>query len=233
MTYPYPNDKQFAEAYIGGNWEPEDPPFCEECTSTQVFRCQPLDLEWEPGSDRIGDFVWAPGFCDVAIQEVVCNALLERFRGFEKGPVEMIQEPTLRKPKRITKRTKPRVWLPYEGPPLFELWVTTVVPMHPNTSATLIEECHSCDYKDYRLEGIEEIESSYDSSSGKLMYEHKARIPGQGIFVSETELNGADIFRVAEFSAWILCTNRVKEFIEQEGFTNVMFLEYGDVLQNN
>jgi hypothetical protein len=38
------------------------------------------------------------------------------------------------------------------------------------------------------------------------------------------------IFRVAEFPGWILCTDEVKQLIESHGFTNVSFLEMGEVL---
>ncbi len=224
-----PINHEFAQAWLRGNWGPEGTSVCKECTASQQTRIQPLGLEWEAGSDRIGDFIWASGF-DVAIQEPVFDALLERFCGFEKGPVEMIQEPMLKKPIRRTNRTKPRVWLPYGGPPLFELWITTMVQMHPSSSAALVKECHTCDYKMYHLEGVERQDYQYDASSGKLVNVHTARVSDQGIFVEKADLHDADIFRVAEFPGLILCTDRVKEFIEREGFTNVNFLQYGDVL---
>ena len=59
---------------------------------------------------------------------------------------------------------------------------------------------------------------------------HIPRSRGEGLFVRRAELGDADIFRIREFPGPIYCTDRVKDFIEASGFTNVDFLEVGDVV---
>jgi hypothetical protein len=224
-----PQDQRFAQAWLRGPWVPENSPgLCQECGSSQQVRGQPMGMEWEEGTALIGDFVWPSGF-DLAIQETVFDRLLQQFHGFEKGLITMYQDPKLKKPTRITKRTKPRIWLPYDGPVLFDLWITKIVPMHPNTTAVLVKACHTCGMKKYRLKGVEIWKHKYDKSLRKRIEVHQERVPEQGLFVSKIDLGDADIFRVANFR-YILCTDRVKEFIEREGFSNVKFLEYGEVL---
>ncbi|HEU4508094.1 MAG TPA: hypothetical protein VFR78_07655 [Pyrinomonadaceae bacterium] len=55
------------------------------------------------------------------------------------------------------------------------------------------------------------------------------RTNGQGLFVNNAHLNGKDVFRVAEFPAWIMCIDPVKEFIQNRQFTNITFFEMGEV----
>jgi hypothetical protein len=227
-----PVDHNFAKAGLRGTWEPKGgQDVCPECTSTKQRRAKPLIFEWEPGSDVIGDFVWAGFAQDVAIKVHVFEELHQRFRGFEQGPVEMIQDPKLKKPTRITRRTKPRVWLPYEGPPLYDLWVTSWVHVDlQRTTANLVKDCSTCGYQQYEIFGIERRRTQYDTDRMELVWTVSPRVAGKGLFVNEVDLNGADIFRVHELAGCILCTDRVKRFIEDRELTNVTFLDYGDVI---
>lgn len=98
-----PWDGSFAYASHVGTWSEPEKGRARE-------RTQPLVIEWEPGSDVIGDFTWLQFSPEIVVAtQRVGRALLQRFRGFELGPVEMIQNPKLRRPQRITRRTKPRV----------------------------------------------------------------------------------------------------------------------------
>jgi hypothetical protein len=49
------------------------------------------------------------------------------------------------------------------------------------------------------------------------------------VIIAKGDLDG-DIFCIHEAPAWILCTDSVKLFIQEKQFTNVGFLEVGDVL---
>jgi hypothetical protein len=51
----------------------------------------------------------------------------------------------------------------------------------------------------------------------------------QGFFVSKEEIGGYDFFH-PEDSSFCLCTEKVKQFIESKGYTNVYFLEVGDII---
>ena len=226
-----PRDPTFAEAGWRGAWSESTGQLCPECTASPQHRVQPLILEWEPGSDRIGDFT-CTGICDgFAVTEPVGMELQRRFKGFELGPVEMIQAPKLKRPKRLTRRTKPRVWLPYTGSRLYELWLTTWVHMdRERTTAKLVRRCSTCGRERYELRGMEKTESKWDIERREGYDVHTPRTPGGGLYVGAAALEGADIFRVYEFSGWVFCTDRVKRFIEHQEFTNITFMEMGDAI---
>src|SRR3990172_2705094 len=195
------------------------------------MRVKPMIVEWEPGSDLVGDFTFLGFGSEIMITDRVLTAFEGRFQGFEPGPVKMVQDRKLRKPKRPTKRTKPRVWLPYEGPRLHDLWVTAWVHMDPKRSSTwLIRRCATCGDERYEVSGVEEVKRRLELGRDELVRTRIPRTPGLGLYVRERDLAGADIFHVYEFSGGIYCTDKVKAFIEREGFTNVAFLERGDII---
>jgi len=232
-----PFDYNFAIAGLKGTWGPirEGQGPCPECNSVRQRRIQPMIIEWEPGSEFVGDFSFLGGD-SIAVTERVVHALQGKFKGFELGPVQMVQDPKLKRPTRITKRTKPRVWLPYEGPLLFDLWITSWVQMDEDRStARIIRNCSTCGLKTYEVSGVEHVEYNKvewkaEPSEFELLKWRIGRVSGQGIYVRRSDLKGADIFRVHEFPAWIFCTNDVKEFIEIEGYTNVTFFEMGELV---
>lgn len=226
-----PRGSGFAEAVDRGTWISEHGRGeCSECGIPDEVRIPPLILEWEPGSDVVGDFVHV-GISDWAATDGVLTALADRFRGFEPGPLEMVQDSGLRRPKRVTRRTKPRVWLPYEGPPLHDLWVTAWAHIDcEKSSVRLKRQCTTCGYREYKLEGVEERTFKWDAERLEGHHVRIPRVPGKGLYVHRRDLAGADIFRVHEFASAVLCTDSVKAFIEDHGYTNIIFLEMGELL---
>lgn len=223
-----PRDHTYAEAGVRGTWS--EGSLCPECKGSTRRRIQPLVIEWEPDSDVLGDFTWGTPW-SFAIVEHAMKALLAEFRGFEPGPVEMFQEPKLRRPTRITKRTKPRIWLPYEGPPLYDFWITARVHADmERSSIRLKKKCSTCGVETYSVTGLEERKGDWDLEAGTFLDVDRPRIEGQGIFVRQADLGGAEIFRLHELPGFILCTQRLKDFIEERRFTNVTFREVGDVV---
>jgi len=224
-----PFDYTFAQAGLRGTWE-EGSGLCPECKSSpSTKRTQPLVIYWKPGSDILGDFTWIGTY--MVMTEAVMNALLSRFSGFEAGPVEMIQDPKLRPPKRITKRTKPRIWLPYAGPTLYEVWKTSWVSADlARSTIDLVNDCTTCGTKDYRVEGLEKYVPARDLRTGELSPRRIPRVPGAGIFLRSRDLGGASIFGVSQLRGPTLCTEQVKAFIEEQQYTNVTFVEVGDVI---
>ena len=220
-----PFDYRFARATRRGTWSKSEG-ICPECTASGQRRIQPLIFEWEPDSDVVGDFVWPGLGADIAITDRGVK-VLERFTQFELGPIEMNQDPKLKK----TRRSKPRVWLPYEGPALHDLWVTCWVGVDmARSTATLERECSTCGAKQYSLFGVEGWDSRWDKERKELIKTHIPREPGKGLFIHRDELKGADIFHVKEFPGAIFCSDSVKHAIEKEGLTNVSFLEMGDII---
>src|SRR5262249_26511583 len=138
-----PRDPCFARASWRGTWT--DGALCPECTSSSERRTKPLIIEWESGSDIIGDFTCTGGWDGLMVNEDAMDKLHRRFLGFERGPVTMIQDKKVMLPKQ-SRRAQPRIWLPYKGPPLYEIWVTTHVHFDgARTTAKLVRRCSRCD----------------------------------------------------------------------------------------
>lgn len=181
-------------------------------------------IAWEPGSDEIGDFTW-PGFDS---EVVVTDAVLDELRpssGFDPGPVEVVEDADASK-----KRGK-RVEVPYRGPSLHELWVTVSVSLdRDRSSAELEHACPTCGAERWELYGVERWDSHFDQELKELVRTKTERLPNAGVFVRESELAGADVFRVREFPAWVFCTDSVRKAVEKAGFSNVSFLEMGETI---
>jgi len=227
-----PIDTRFASASRLGTWEPKaNTSVCPEGTATRQKRVSPLIIEWDPGSDIIGDFVW-PGFDDeLVVTEQVFKSLSSCFRGFKQRTVAMYQNPKLNRPKRVNKRTRPRVWLPYQGPVLHDLWVASWAHVDlTSSSVRQIKKCSQCGYEAFEVDGIEKRSSRWDKARRESIKIHQRRMPGKGLFIAEGDLEGADLFRVHEFPGWILCTDRLRKFICHQGFSNIEFLDVGDVV---
>lgn len=221
---------EYAIAGLRGTWLPAKNP-CKQCNRLSELG-PPLVIEWEAGSDLVGDFVWA-GVTIPLVTEAVCAALRAQFTGFEGGRVEMIQNPRLTKPTRRTKGAGARVWLPYAGPELYHLRPTAWVHMDAGrTTARLVRRCSACGDERYELEGVEQLDYHVDFKQDPPRYElQHARIqraPGQGLHLSTRELGDSDLFGVHEFSGWVFCTDRAKRFIEENRYTNVGFREMGE-----
>lgn len=223
-----PPDHGYAQAGRRGTWIQVGPPgACPECGSPRSKRAQPLVMEWEPGSDVVGDFT-LPGFdSEVVVNEAVGRALQERFTGFELGAVDMVDTT-----RRVTgSREARRVRLPYEGPKLFEIWVTRWVHLDSSAStARLLSTCRICGTAQYELTGAERWETSWDPKQRQLLRAHTPRVPGKGLYVRDRELEQDSIFRIHEFPSWVFCTADVREFVLGNGFNNVAFIEMGSLL---
>ena len=212
-----PKDYRFAQAGRRGTWE--------KGQDGKSIRVPPLVIEWEPGSDIVGDFVW-PGLGDeVVISETVARLLEERYKGFSLYPVEMTQEKRLYSLK--GKLRKPRVLLPYKGPSLYDLTPNHFVDLDTEKSSVDIES--DADGKAvYVALGVELFKSRYDRQANEVKYDHIKRGAGKGLFVNSVDLAGNDLFGIRELRGWVFCTDDLKVAIENCSFTNVRFLEMGD-----
>jgi len=218
-------ENRFAQANRRGAWSESDLQGCSECSWPHERRVQPLIIEWEAGSDLLGDFTWPGWGTDVVVTNEVLTSLESCFSGFEPGAVEMVQNPKSRR----SKRSKPRVWLPYHGPELFELWITANVDADKERSSIFIEDrCAQCGHETFRVEGIETITRRWDPERQELVVCHSPRVSGQGVFLGMSELREVDLFRVTQLPSWILCKCAVRDYLLERDFSNVAFLEVGE-----
>lgn len=193
-------DITMAEAGWHGAWSKGV--LCPECGTSSSERVPPLIMEWIPGSDTIGDFV-CTAICDgFVLKSAVALVLSSQFHGIKLGSVEMIQDPKLNRPTRPTKRTKSRVWLPYDGPQLHELLVPTFVPIDQKRStARLVKKCSACEYERWELDCIEHTKSHWDKRRGVYMRVRIPRERGKGMLFEEKNWGASMCFAYASFRA--------------------------------
>ena len=206
-----PSDQRYARATRRGSWE-----------GNPARRVRPLIIEWEPDSDTVGDFTW-PGFdSDIVITKRVGDALQKaQVSGFELAPVRMQENSQAAR----RRSKKPRVKLPYAGPELWDLWVTTWANIDRDRSSA-VEVARPDGSRYFEVSGVQRREVKLDQQRMDLRASLQPRVDGQGLFVPAIR----GIFRLHEFPGWVFCTDDVKRLIEGHGFTNVSFLEMGDAL---
>ena len=208
-----PFGHQFARASrVGGTWQEGE----------YRERRRPLTIEWEPDSDVVGDFTWPGLGTDIVLAARVGEALAgAHVEGYELRPVRM--QPNSESAKRRSKKRV--VKLPYQGPQLWDLWVTRWVQLDRQRS-TVTEERGQGGVLVYKVSGVEGEETSWDQQRMELVRRVRPRVQGHGIFLAPIR----GIFRVEEVPAWIFCTDDVKRLFEEHGFTNVSFFEMGEAL---
>ena len=94
------------------------------------------------------------------------------------------------------------------------------IPILPQSTVIIEKRANGEEYIDSYI-GVESI----------IGEKHILREKEKGIFIQQKEIKNFDFFRI-EKSYPLLCTENVKEYIEKRGFSNVLFLEIGDVIEN-
>jgi hypothetical protein len=212
-------------------------------------------IEWEPGfkSVEVGDFTDPSGGSDLMIVGGVAKSLKKNgIKGFSAGRVEFSNN--------LSRGRGRRPFEPRDLPKFYELLVKFVaeidlekttfrIKRHPTIEEEreyyeniregygaildkypkLSENCGK-EYREYY--GYEQdVCEDYNPKKGDLVYKHIPRVKGCGYFVRRSALMGCDIFRLEDLN-WVFCTDRVKLLIESGGFTNIRFLEMGDVIED-
>lgn len=129
---------EFARFSSVGTWTNDQ--VCPSCGEPMAHLIEPLQIEWDEGTDRIGDFSWGGYHC-VVIDAV--RSFLES-QAFEVnfGIVRVIQ-PTER-------ATCPRVLFPYEGPDLS--WLTPMARLkldEERSGVRMLSDCSACGQRRY------------------------------------------------------------------------------------
>ncbi len=188
---------------VGGTWQGDE---YEE-------RWGVLEIEWERGSGPLSDFVWPGVASEIAVSERVGRAIVDHaVDGVELRPVR-------------ERNARPRGNPTADEAPLSDLWVTQWTAMD-RAASTFQTEPRSDGGICVIPTGVEDKRSRWDPETRSLIMTHRPREPGKGIMVHDV----AGVFRIQEFPAWIFCTDSVRQLIEHASFTNVAFLEMGDVV---
>lgn len=170
-----------------------------------------LDVWWDDwcsGGDKIGDFVNC--FAVPVCKKSVFDILSAHFKALKSVEVRINKTEKELKAKNI-KRLK---WLPKEEIPLTAFFSPREVACLPQSSF-LIEEGRSM-----RLGGVA------FQKGGEII----PREEGKGLFFSPEAVGDFDFFTIKEMNLLLLCTERVKLFCEKQNFSNVLFLEMGEII---
>jgi hypothetical protein len=193
----------YADALMRGTYE--ELPRCPRCRVAARKRIAPLVIEWDRGSDVIADFTWPSGLSEIVVSDRVKAALVSKhFTGVSFAPVEMFQRADLKKP-RTESRSRRRVWLPYAGPALWNLLITSWCDLDVASSGRMLAvECEQCQRKRMVVND-----------------------PTAPLVVTIESWTGSDFFSIHEMGGLTFVSEAVKELIEHEGFTNVSMKERG------
>lgn len=197
-------DSVYAEPVKSGTYVAG--PRCPKCKLATRKRASLLTIEWERGSSVIGDFTWINLEELIVADQVRTCFVSSGFTGVEFEPIEMVQKRGLKKPRKVSKAQN-RVWLPYDGPSLWNLIVTSSCDINLTlTSRSLVTECDSC--------------------KRQRMIVHDSAAP---LVVKPESWEGTDFFCIREMGKLVFVTEEVKQKIEEQKFTNVKIAERGYV----
>jgi hypothetical protein len=184
-------------------------------------RTNPLIIRWDGQARVAGDFTFPGIIHEVMVKRAVGEALLSAgFRDFELGPVEVRNRDgkTLRRalPERLAHE-------------FAEILIKKIVPLEKTNSKFTTEFNRGKTY--YKMPGLAHTKmENWDRKTGHMDRIFVPREKNKGFFVPEELLDGCDLFRVSEFEGRSLCTDRFRDFVLKRGYTNITFLEAGDVV---
>lgn len=174
---------EFAHFSVVGTWAYRREP-CKTCQYYWQEIVPPLLIQWEPSTERIGDFSWDGPFGERFIVRKHVSELLQSFQfGCNFSQVEVAK----------SKRTKNTVPFPYKGPELLWGQCQVTVDLDMKASGVKVESsCPDCGDVRYTLRksGIVIRRSQWNR-------QHMFRISSNGpaiVFVTE---NGRQMLQTA------------------------------------
>ena len=212
-----PTVSEYAE--LGVFFRRETGERCEVCKSLLGPRVQQARVEWTPGSDKVADFTFAGA--RLIAKAHVANQIRTQFPEVGTRPIEIADLPENYRPAKLSKKAEPRIWLPYNGPELVELIPLKQVDLEPTSTVEIKARCEKCGAIEYRSFGnVERFKG------GKLV----PRQPGSGLRLSRREMNAAHLVQ-PRYTGLYLCDQVFRNFIEAMKFTNIAFLDYGEIVE--
>lgn len=167
-----------------GTWVDEKS--CKMCEETASRLVEPLQIEWDEGSTRIGDFSWCGYHC-VVVSAVRARLVEESFE-CRFGRVEVL-------PSEITLR--PRVDFPYQGPDIS--WIISTASISVDTQRShinVVSECAYCGRKRYEFkrDGLQITSSAWN---GEKLFRIEQFGRSQAKFMTE---EGLGVLRRRQFT---------------------------------
>jgi hypothetical protein len=161
---------------------------------------------------NMGDFVGLIG--DVAARKEIFEELSSKFYGLRGIPIEVI------KPKSKTELFRGK-YIKFE--PLLKVPIST-----DTLTVKYGKTCSLCKRSSATLYGMEQPAQDVLSVWPNFTFrDYVPRKDREGFCVRESMISGYDFFQGHTF---LLCTEEVKNYVELRSWSNVSFVEYGEVI---
>jgi hypothetical protein len=167
---------KFASFSHIGTWS--DGSVCKVCSEITSRLVEPLQIQWDDGTEQIGDFSWC-GYTAIVLDPVRKFLNKNKFN-VVYGKVDVVR------PTHNTKR--PRVQFPYNGPNLSWLIPKRQILLDEKQSDVHItSDCRACGEVRYNFkqDGVVISKSSWD---GEQMFLIKQFMPSAAKFITEDGL---------------------------------------------
>ena len=103
------------------------------------------------------------------------------------------------------------------------------VPFNPERSTLeLVRSCEKCGRREYKYLGIEEPPHEEKVGERWEMVPRRPRQPGMGVILPQSAVGDNDFFDYG--NNFHMCTQRAKDYIESREWTNIEFVEYGEII---
>ncbi len=195
---------------------------CLSCGFQEMKRIFPASLAFEGGLARDFASVLFMTCCTADVGEQVAN----RFPDIQLKSTKILPGSAPSHPNEPDDRR-----VQYEGPEIVELWPGLCIAANPEVSTLSVKkECAVCGKVWWDIEGVERPEREVEIEGRFQMEPRTLRTPGMGLLIPKSVMRQSGFLRVDGF--WTtFCLESVKNFISENKFMNVSFLEYGELIK--
>ena len=191
------NTSEYARFSHLGTWGPSRS--CRSCGYPPNALIEPLLVEWDIGTTRIGDFSWCGSTCIVT--DRVRDCLIEHGYPCRFSEAQYVAPKKARGLSRRELKQYGRIPFPYEGPHLSWLMATAELPADVERSQLKVEkDCTACGVLRYRFR-CEDLTIAASSWNGEKMFQIEQNGPSGATFVTD---EGLAILQRAGFTNFIV-----------------------------
>lgn len=213
---------------------------CPSCGKSFPGTCriQPTLIEWmewvndDCAVDQTGDFLWA----DTALlaRAEVAHDIFTEFTSIDLFEVFIIDDPSALDSQYPYSRQR---GLPRRSATssFFELRPKVKVGFDRERTTRVEDSCSTCRRTFVQPMGWEEYLPIYDRDLKEVVTHHTHRAVNTGLFISREQIGDADWFRVDALGGlgnFNFCTDRAKDFITSRAYSNIRFLEVGEIFSD-
>ncbi len=179
-----------------------------------------LAINWNRRLRKMDDFFWPVLMLTPIGRKSVVEELVAKFEG-----AIGINVPYTTIENHAGDRPDDKTW-----PELKALWITCCLDADEDRS-TIVRWVDDQGRDSIKISGIEKSEDGWNEEEFENFEIRKKRVPGHGLYVRNSDLSGCDFFRVNQNRFWLFCTDKVKQFVDAQGYAGLDFLEAGDVIE--